>query len=157
MADLRDVTEIENSFHAAVQVLDAAVEGAYAALARRGISVIDRSNRSGFDPSGYPNYRWEQQFRHEGALERCVMLEATATWIEPTLQAEFPGAVAVRANVVVFYPGQSPPLFASAPFSRSVPLEACTAGVFLEVVLTGLMEAAAALPTEYWERVADFQ
>lgn len=157
VADLRDFDEMERSFGAAVQLLDAALDGAYTALARRDIAVIDRSNRSGFDHSGFPNYLWAHDFRHKGALERCVNLQATTTWTEPVLANELPGAVAIGASVVVFRPGQSPPLFASTPFTRNLPLEACAGGGLLQIVLEGLHQAAASLPAEYRERVAGFR
>jgi hypothetical protein len=154
MSELREFADMEASFQAAVHLLDGAVERADAALARQGIEIIDRSNRSGFDHSGFPSYIWEHDFRHRGALERCVLLEARARWAEPVALAELPGQVKVHASVVVFHPGQTPPLFASHPFSRDVPLDACANGGLLELIQAGLREATGALPPEYRDRAA---
>ena len=153
MSVLRELSGMEASFRAAVHLLDGAVERAEPALERGGIEIIDRSNRSGFDHSGFPSFIWEHDFRHRGALERCVLLEARARWVEPAARAKLPGQVKVRAGVVVFHPGQAPPLFACEPFSRDVPLDACANGGLLALIQAGLLQATDALPPEYRDRV----
>ncbi|HEU0299233.1 MAG TPA: hypothetical protein VFR37_07265 [Longimicrobium sp.] len=149
MADLRDFDDMEKSFHAAVRLLDDSVALAQPALSREGFEIIDHSNRSGFDHSGYPNYFWTHVFRHRSAAERGVLLEAEAGWVEPITLAELPGRVTLRARVVVFHHGQSPPLFASMPFDQTVPLDMCAGGGLLDMVEAGLREARAELPDRY--------
>jgi hypothetical protein len=154
MGDLREGADIETSFSAATRLLDDALLFASPRLAHRGIEIIDRSNRSGFDRSGYPNYFWEHEFRNRSALEKCVLLAVRVAWVEPTMLSELPGQVNVRVRVEVFYPGQAPPLFASEPYNRDVPLDACAGSGLLEMIEAGLLEAAGSLPAEYRDRVA---
>jgi hypothetical protein len=149
MADLREFAEIENSFRGAERLLDAAVDRAWPTLTRDGFEVIERSNRSGFDHTGFPNFFWKHLVRLKGAVERGVLLEVEAAWYEPVSLADLPGNVELRASVVVFHHGQSPPLFARTPFSREVPLDTCAGDGLLELVLEGLRQAQAELPDRY--------
>jgi exopolyphosphatase/pppGpp-phosphohydrolase len=148
MDDLRDSAGMATSFRAAVELLDHAIDCAHPALSRQGIEIIDHSNRSGFDHSGYPNYFWRHTFRHKSHVHG-VLLQAEAAWVEPKTLTELPGRVTLHANVMVFHHGQSPPLFASTPLSQDVPLDACAGGGLLELVQAGLRHAEAELPDQY--------
>jgi hypothetical protein len=81
---LRSVEEIEASFATVVEMLDGALRAARPELDGSGVSVLDRSNRSCFDKSGFPYCVWEhvflQKFRHGSGIAQTA---ARITFFEP--------------------------------------------------------------------------
>lgn len=98
-------SDIESRFRRVEARLDALLEGVVAAMAERGVSVVDESNRGGFDWVG-PNYVWSYLFedvsRSGAFVERvAVRVSYAEPWEpEPVVQLE------IRSVVETFQVGQ---------------------------------------------------
>lgn len=77
----RSNDEMSASFRRIVDVLDPKVR---ALLEATDLEVLDRCNRSGFDPSGFGQHRWEYRFFRTtpcgSYLARCTV---EASYVEP--------------------------------------------------------------------------
>lgn len=146
---LRAREEIERSYAAAAQLLDNTLAGAQPGLAPQWIEVIDTSNRSGFDPSGYPNFTWSHTFRDRIALQSCVLPQVQLAYEEPVDTDGVPARVRYSARAEVFYPGQSPSLFARQVESGGLEPRELEGNRMLYKVEAGLRAAAEALPRRY--------
>jgi hypothetical protein len=57
----RPDSDLKAAFSQATRALDAQVDGARAQLVSEGVTIEDRSNRTGFDKSGMPLFLWNRR------------------------------------------------------------------------------------------------
>jgi hypothetical protein len=81
--------EIEASFRRVEQMLDTMLEESRAYIEREGIGLRDESNRSGFDPGGFPYFVWAYYFeKREAYGSEIKRAEARLSYREPVYKDE---------------------------------------------------------------------
>ena len=98
-------TELRAGFATATQQLDAQVRNARQALAARGVSTEDRSNRSGFG-GGFPYFLGEPWFDQRSPLgPEIALARAGVTYLEPP-DTETPPEVELCWRAEIFQLGK---------------------------------------------------
>jgi hypothetical protein len=135
----RPDSDLKAAFSQATRALDAQVDGARAQLVSEGVTIEDRSNRTGFDKSGMPLFLWSLWFerrRPRGAEIASASVELS--YLEPP---EDSGTREIRERWVaeVFQPGQVSRIRHER--ERSLSFENIVAGDITSLVLQALERA----------------
>jgi hypothetical protein len=80
----RPDSELKPAFSHAAQALDAQLDRARARLASEGVTIDDRSNRTGFDKSGVPYFLWSWRFeRRRPCGAEIASASVELSYLEP--------------------------------------------------------------------------
>jgi hypothetical protein len=80
-----DAKIVEQRFRESESILDGQLARVRDAYVQSGYEVIDQSNRSGFDKSGFPFYKWEHVIRRDDRTGSGVRrTQVTLYFLQPT-------------------------------------------------------------------------
>ena len=101
----RHDTDLQACFATATKQLDTQVDNARQALAAHGVSIEDRSNRSGFG-GGIPYFLWDHWFEQRSPLgPEVALVRVCITYLDPP-DTETPPEVELRWLAEIFQQGQ---------------------------------------------------
>jgi hypothetical protein len=142
--NFRPNSELKAAFSQAANALDVQLDRARARLASEGVTIEDRSNRTGFDKSGIPYFLWSSWFerrRPQGPEVASALVELT--YLEPP---EVGGnrEISERWVAEVFQPSQVSRIRREG--RRSLNYETVVAADMAALVLQSLQKAEYELP-----------
>jgi hypothetical protein len=146
----RPDSELKTAFCEAARALDAQLDRARARLASEGVTIEDRSNRTGFEKSGIPYFLWSSWFEHRrpyGPEVASVLVELS--YLEPPEVGGTP-EISERWVAEVFQPGQVSRIRREG--RRSLSYETVVATDMAALVLQSIQRAEHELPNRAYPR-----
>lgn len=92
--EFRDAAEVRACFDRVAAVLDEALDIARPRL--DGVRIDDRSNRAGFDPSGYGRPEWSYRFERRSDVDPIRSVSVTIRYVEPIVEGAVGELTCVR-------------------------------------------------------------
>jgi hypothetical protein len=102
----RPVGEIEASFRRVEQMLDTMLEESRGYFEREGIGLRDGSNRSGFDPGGFPYFVWAYYFEKREAYGSEIKRAEARLWYREPVYKDESRRIEVTSGAEIFQIGK---------------------------------------------------